>query len=72
MADSAGQALPAQASGYCLASNMTFYEVEKRYFEFEVRKNVASIVLVKRIAVALRLMLPHVSIMPSPIAPFPK
>ncbi|WP_322480821.1 DUF2357 domain-containing protein [Thermogemmatispora sp.] len=33
--------------GYRLVSNTTFYEVEKRYFEFEVRKNVASIALVK-------------------------
>jgi hypothetical protein len=36
-----------EARGYRLISNTTFYEVEKRYFEFEVRKNVASIVLAK-------------------------
>nr|BBH92025.1 hypothetical protein KTA_02240 [Thermogemmatispora argillosa] len=36
-----------EARGYRLVSNTTFYEVEKRYFEFEVRKNVASIVLAK-------------------------
>jgi hypothetical protein len=36
-----------QAVGYRFVSNTTFYEVKKDYFQFDVRKNVASIVLEK-------------------------
>ncbi len=35
------------AAGYQMQSNTTFYEVEKSYFQFDVRKNVASIMLFK-------------------------
>jgi hypothetical protein len=35
------------AEGYRLISNTTFYEVETDYFQFDVRKNVSSIVLAK-------------------------
>jgi predicted component of viral defense system (DUF524 family) len=34
-------------AGYRMVSNTTFYEVEKNYFQFDVRRNVASIVLTK-------------------------
>ncbi|MBX5458134.1 MAG: DUF2357 domain-containing protein [Thermogemmatispora sp.] len=50
--------------GYRLTSNTTFYEVEKRYFEFEVRKNVASIVLAKgdrEILFKYEPLYPHIS-----------
>jgi hypothetical protein len=35
------------AAGYRMISNTTFYEIEKDYFQFQVRKNTASIVLRK-------------------------
>jgi predicted component of viral defense system (DUF524 family) len=36
-----------QAYKYTVASNQIFFEIEKDYFQFDVRKNVASIVLIK-------------------------
>ncbi|HEY1353695.1 MAG TPA: DUF2357 domain-containing protein [Ktedonobacteraceae bacterium] len=35
------------AAGYQMISNTTFFEVEKDYFQFQVRKNTASIVMCK-------------------------
>ena len=35
------------AAGYHMVSNTTFYEVEKDYFQFHVRKNTASIILIR-------------------------